>query len=90
MLTGKLAEVMGVNYIRTDVEGAPFRIGDKVEVTALTDETAPENMLHKIGTVEYFEYECGCGQTYPNDPMIGVRFDENTLHEFWSEELTKI
>ena len=39
------------------------------------------------GTVEYLEYDCGCGQSYPGDPMIGVRLEDGTLEEFWAEEL---
>lgn len=33
------------------------------------------------------EYNCGCGQTFPGDPMIGVRFGTLPMSEFWSEEL---
>lgn len=29
----------------------------------------------RIGTVDYLEYECGCGQRYPDVPMVGVRFE---------------
>ncbi|MBI2683203.1 MAG: Carotenogenesis protein CarS [Acidobacteriales bacterium] len=72
--------------LRRDVPGAPFRIGQQVRVVAGTDETFDKRFLGKLGTVEYFEYNCGCGQSYPHDPMIGVRFGRK-LEEFWVEEL---
>lgn len=73
--------------IRADVDGAPFSIGQSVTVCGLSDETADKSFLHKLGIVSYFDYECGCGQTYPHDPMIGVRFQNGEVEEFWREEL---
>ena len=70
----------------TNVSGAPFTIGERVRVTAGADKTFDDAFLGNIGTVEYFEYDCGCGQTFPNDPMIGVRLS-NRVEEFWAEEL---
>lgn len=72
--------------IYTDVAGAPFKIGDMVRVVLLADETAEEELLGREGTVLYFEYSCGCGQSFPDDPMIGIQFPERTA-EFWKEEL---
>jgi hypothetical protein len=69
-----------------DVVGAPFRIGQSVNVIAITDETGDEQFLGKEGRVIYFEYDCGCGQTFPEDPMIGVLLGNRT-EEFWKEEL---
>jgi hypothetical protein len=69
-----------------DVDGAPFRIGERVRVISLSDETADSEFLGQQGQVLYFEYSCGCGQTFPNDPMIGIQFSEQTA-EFWKEEL---
>jgi hypothetical protein len=74
--------------IYKDVEGAPFRIGDTVKVVSLSDDTADEDLLGSHGSVLYFEYSCGCGQTFPRDPMIGVLFGERTA-EFWKEELAR-
>jgi len=71
-----------------DVNGAPFRIGESVRVVYLADDTADSKFLGQKGRVLYFEYSCGCGQTFPNDPMIGVQFGERTA-EFWEEELTR-
>ncbi|MGH2568290.1 MAG: hypothetical protein ACRDGA_08125 [Bacteroidota bacterium] len=70
-----------------DVPGAPFRIGQRVRVISIVDETGDERFLGKEGTVAYLEYDCGCGQTFPEDPMIGVRFLIDT-ESFWKEELT--
>jgi hypothetical protein len=79
-------ESTGCRPIHVDVEGAPFKIGDLVVVTCGSDETFDCYYEGRVGTVEYFEYECGCGQSYPRDPMIGVRFG-TVIDEFWREEL---
>lgn len=74
-----------------DINGAPFKIGDTVRVICHSmDETFNQNFQNDIGIVEYFEYECGCGQTYPEDPMIGVKFSDNILEEFWLDELNLV
>jgi hypothetical protein len=84
---GQRPEDMGaLQGIYKDVAGAPFRIGDKVKVVSLSDDTADEDLLGCQGSVLYFEYTCGCGQTFPDDPMIGVQFRERTA-EYWKEEL---
>ena len=72
-----------------DVDGSPRKIGDRVRTGEGTDETFDEQYKGLTGTVAYLEYECGCGQTYPTDPMIGVRLDTGALPEFWTEELEK-
>jgi len=69
-----------------NVKDAPFRIGDFVKVIQIVDSTGEQKLLGKTGTVEFFEYSCGCGQSYPKNPMIGVRIAKAT-HEFWKEEL---
>jgi hypothetical protein len=75
--------------IRHDVAGAPFKIGDIVKVILLADETANARFFGKHGEVVWFEYSCGCGQTYPNDPMIGVQF-KSKVEEFWKEEIALV
>lgn len=72
-----------------NVKGAPFRIGDLVKVIQIVDSTGNKKLVGKSGTVEFFEYSCGCGQTYPADPMIAVRIAK-AAHEFWKEELSLI
>lgn len=64
-------------------------VGQRVKVTSLTDETACAEALGQIGKIVYLDYDCGCGQTYPDDPMVGVQLD-SAVREFWSEELTVI
>ena len=75
--------------INTDLYGAPYKIGAGVKVVALTDETADSDLIDHCGVVTFFEYSCGCGQSYPSDPMIGVRFGRRVA-EFWKEELTLV
>ena len=72
--------------IHRNVAGAPFCIGQRVRVIGFTDETADVRYLGFVGVVVYFEYSCGCGQSYPNDPMIGIRIEDKVI-EFWREEL---
>jgi hypothetical protein len=73
--------------IHKDVKGAPFKIGESVRVLSLLDNTTSLFWLGRQGVVAYFEYNCGCGQSYPQDPMIGVRFEDGRVEEFWHEEL---
>ena len=75
-----------------NVNGAPFKIGDHVKIlnNPNNDETFNKYFLGKHGHIEYFEYDCGCGQTFPKDPMIGVRLFDNKVDEFWKEELELI
>lgn len=68
------------------VEGAPFRAGDIVKILKPTDDTGYPDLQDKIGTVMYLNYDCGCGQTWPHDPMIGVEIN-GEVFEFWQEEL---
>lgn len=87
---GSFLKDMGAqDGIYQDLDGAPFRIGDEVRVVQLADETADPKYLDHEGTVQYFEYACGCGQRFPNDPMIGVKFSRK-IDEFWKEELRLI
>jgi hypothetical protein len=72
---------------RFNIPGAPFHIGARVLVVGPGDETFDPKYLGKTGVVEYYEYDCGCGQTFPEDPMIGVRFANGSKQEFWKEEL---
>lgn len=69
--------------------GLPIAIGDRVQIVALTDETAAASHLGQSGHVVYFDYFCGCGQSFPDDPMIGVMLGES-VGEFWREELAHI
>jgi hypothetical protein len=75
--------------IYADLDGAPYKIGVGVKVLALTDETADNDLINHSGVVVFLEYSCGCGQSYPGDPMIGVRFGRR-IAEFWKEELTLV
>ena len=76
-------------FRKHNIKNAPFKIGNKVQVlnNPLNDETFEKKYSHKMGWIVYFEYDCGCGQSFPEDPMIGVRFSNNKVEEFWKEEL---
>jgi len=94
-----------MSNIYFDVPGGPCRIGWTVQVMQLIDimsfahwgedpetgECLAERLLEgQEGTILYLEYFCRCGQTYPEDPMIGVGLVVNgkyIIEEFWFEEL---
>ena len=65
----------------------PFRLGDDVRVLPSVDETFNRSFIGKIGQVIKFDFDCKCGQSYPDDPMIGVEFPSGRYEEFWREEL---
>ena len=75
-----------------NVDGVAFKIGEKVKVldNPNKDETFNNKFVNKIGEVYFFEYCCVCGQSFPADPMIGVRFGNGKTEEFWCEELKLI
>ena len=80
---------MSARPIRDQVPGAPYQPGDLVRVVAAID-TEDHDVSHHIGRsgrVDYLEYDCGCGQSYAEDPMIGVELDGGDREEFWPEEL---
>ena len=76
--------------IYSNVPGAPFRIGARVLVAGATDDTCAVDYVGKIGTVSFMEFSCGCGQSYPHDPMICVCFCDGTKEEFWQEEIVSL
>lgn len=78
------------NPIYLRVEGSPYQPNDKVLIVKFSDNTGNPEFAGKIGVVQYLEYSCGCGQSYPNDPMIGIKFSNGSLIECWSEEIQKV
>jgi hypothetical protein len=54
---------MSQNPIYNNVRGAAFRIGESVRVVGSQDETFEPSYKRRLETIEYFEYECGCGQS---------------------------
>lgn len=84
--------ILKPQYRNYDIDGAPFKIGNKVKVmnNPSNDETFDKKYINKTGEVIFFEYDCGCGQTFPQDPMIGLRFLNGMTAEFWKEELSLI
>lgn len=73
------------------VLGSPYQPGDLVRVIAAVDVEIHDvsHYVGRFGLVKYLEYECGSGQQYPDDPMIGVRFRDGSVEEFWREELCR-
>ena len=78
---------MRANPIYRDLKGAPFKIGERVRIERSEDDTFNSSYRGWVGIVKYFEYDCGCGQSYPIDPMIGIEFKNGKTEEFWKEEL---
>ena len=81
-----------LEYLTTPVEGSPYQPGQQVKVVSAID-TGPPCMdvteyIGLFGVVDYLEYSCGCGQHFPDDPMIGVSFPDGRQVEFWAEELS--
>lgn len=75
--------------VREPVEGAPFQPGQVVVVVGVNDASVdnPEAWTGQVCVVDYLEYSCGCGQSYPDWPMIGVRSGDGRGEEFWPDEL---
>jgi len=80
------------NYRRYNINGAPYFIGSPVIVlnNPNCDESFNSDFIGMKGHVVFYEYDCGCGQTFPNDPMIGVLFSNKKIGEFWKEEIMLI
>lgn len=92
------------------VPGSPFQPGDRVRVVQILDETVTATdlgldpdadieayLVGRAGVVHHLNYDCGCGQRYPDDPMIGVLLDgcaappdPSEWPEFWPEELSPV
>jgi len=104
-MTQPQTNLVGANPIFINVEGAPVTIGQKLEIKDLIDRStldyidigdhddlddAIDALIGQQGVVEYLEYECGCGQIYPHEPMIGIKLDSGDKHEFWFEELKEV
>lgn len=83
------ALLSGARPIFERVDGAPYQPGERVRVVQAIDQEVSDlrAFIGRSGVVLYLEYSCGCGQTYPEDPMIGVRLDDGAEQEFWPEEL---
>lgn len=85
-------EHLGASPAREAVDGSPFQPGQAVVVvrSAEPEDGGCLDVLRYVGcsgVVEHLDYSCGCGQSYPGDPMVGVRLADGRLQEFWREEL---
>ena len=77
------------NPLFENVPGAPVEIGQQVTVRRVIDEQGDASFVGKMGFVVALEYACGCGQVFPESPMIIVQFDGGATEEFWHAELTR-
>lgn len=79
----------GARPLYHHVPGSPCQPYDSVRVKRTIDGEVMDLSHHvgKAGIVLYLEYECGSGQQYPGDPMVGVLLEDFTVEEFWAEEL---
>ena len=73
--------------IRKNISGAPYEISNLVKISSATDETFDHKFMGRVGAIVHYDYSCGCGQSFPDDPMIGVEFSDNMIEEFWKEEM---
>jgi len=69
-----------------NIKGAPFKIGDRVKVVKASDEHCDVRFIGAVGRVIWLDYDIS-GGPYPDDPMMGVRFDGGHVDSFWKEEL---
>ena len=75
--------------ITTNIADAPYKIDDRVKVVLAADETTDLEFLGHTGKVVHLNYSNACGQSFPDDPMIGVEFEGSEVESFWKEELEK-
>ena len=84
---------MAARPITTHVHGSPYQVGETVRVVRSLDSEASQCGVHehigRVGTVRHLEYFCGCGQSYPDAPMIGITFTDGSWEEFWPEEMER-
>ena len=73
--------------ITDSIVGAPYEIGELVRIVFAADETCNMRYMRCTGVIVHYNYSCGCGQSFPNDPMIGVEFSDGVVEEFWHEEI---
>jgi hypothetical protein len=86
--------------IREHVPGSPYQPGDWVVIVQLIDVWSfdhlevedPEALyVGRLGRIAYLNYDCGAGQSFPGDPMMGVVFPmlrgTPRTDEFWMDEV---
>jgi hypothetical protein len=80
------------NIILTGCKSAGLFTGDKVLILDNPNKDCTFNidLTGKVGIIVYLNYDCGCGQSYPKDPMFGVSFANGKLEEYWKDEVLKL
>ena len=79
---------------RGKVVGAPYQPGQRVKVIGPNapgdvDEEMCAPYLGCVGVVEELRYRTGCGDRFPQEPMILVLLDDGRRYDFWRNELRK-
>jgi len=78
--------------IRGYVFRAPFQCGQRVKVKGPNrpgdiDEEMCAPYVGCCGVVQWLRYQTGCGDRFPDDPMICVELDDGREYDFWHNEL---
>lgn len=68
---------------------APYRPGDMVRVVQAVERDVSDVSAHigRHGYVIALDYDSGCGQLGPHDPMVTIQFANRKRLSFWREEL---
>ncbi len=80
---------------RSEIPGSPYQPGQRVKVVGPNapgdiDQDMCAPYLQCEGTVRELRYGMGCGDRYPNDPMIFVQLDDGRNYDFWHNELVAL
>lgn len=83
------------DWLARSIEGdaacaeAPYRPGDMVRVVQAIDKDVIDlsSYVGRSGYVIALDYDSGCGQQGPHDPMVTVEFSTRKRLSFWREEL---
>lgn len=78
---------MKAKPVMVRVPGAPHQPGDRAVFIGMVDSQCDQIEVGEVGVVVYLEYSCGCGQVYPESPMLGISFGGRMV-EVWPEEVS--
>lgn len=81
----------GAGRYRGHVAGAPYQTGERVRVVCATSWHVHDaaHFYGRSGVVEYLDYDCGCSQTFPTDPVIVVSFSHGARGTFRAGDLIR-
>ena len=64
----RFEEHMSANPLYRERQRSPLQDWRSMRIVCSEDDLFDRTFLGRIGIVKYFEYECGCGQSFPLDP----------------------